>query len=74
MSILTDGSGVSALTSSKVLKDLVADFLLTLVATLVASNVLSVQDAVTAPAAVGFGIAGAAFHAGFRFVMRWTNS
>lgn len=71
---LTDGTGVSAITLKKLVKDFVADFLLTGVATLGASTILSLGDALQAPDVAGLAIAGAAIRAGYRVALRWATS
>ena len=72
--VLTDGTGISKLTSSKVVKDLVVDFLLTLSATFTAANILSITDAVGAPEQAGIAVAGALFRVVYRALMRWGTS
>ncbi len=71
---LTDGTGVSAITGSKFLKDFVLDFLMTASAALVAVNVLDVQTALAAPAVVETAIAGALIRVLYRVVLRWASS
>lgn len=71
---LTDGSGVSAITGSKVLKDFVADVLMTGAAALIAVNVTSVDTALAAPAVVVTAVAGAIISATYRIVLRWATS
>lgn len=71
---LTDGTGVSALTGSKFLKDLVADILLGAAAGLAVVNVAGVQDAVAAPAVAAFAIANATIAAVYRAALRWATT
>jgi hypothetical protein len=71
---LTDGTGVSAITGSKFLKDLVADFLLSAAAALVAVQIVDVGDAVATPTVAGFAIAGAAIRAAYRATLRWATT
>ena len=73
-SALTDGTGVSALTSSKVLKDLVADMLLGGAAALVASQVVDVGTAINQPQVVAFALTGAIIRALYRAGLRWATS
>lgn len=74
MSVLTDGTGVSQLTGAKLLKDFVADSLLTGAAALATSSILSLGDAVAAPQAAAFAVAGALIRVAYRAVLRWTSS
>jgi hypothetical protein len=74
---LTDNTGVSKLTGSKVVKDLVADFLLTLAATLGAGaglETLDIGGAIAAPTAVGIAVAGAVIRVLYRAALRWATS
>lgn len=71
---LTDGTGISRLTSSKVAKDLVADFLLTASAALVAVNVMSVDAAVASPTVVATAVGGALIRVVYRFVLKWATT
>lgn len=71
---LTDGTGVSAITASKVVKDFVADVLLSGAAALVAVQVVDVGSAVAAPQVAGFAIAGAVIRALYRAVLRWATT
>lgn len=71
---LTEGTGISAITATKLIKDFVADFLLTAAAALGTSMIMSLGDAVAAPQVAGFAIAGAAIRAGYRIVLRWAQT
>lgn len=71
---LTDGTGISVITGSKLLKDFVADFLLTAGTALATANILNLEDAATAPNVAAFAIAGAAIRAGYRIVLRWATT
>lgn len=71
---LTDGTGVSALTVTKVVKDFVADVLLSGAAALAAVQIMDVGSAVAAPQVVGFALAGAVIRAGYRAVLRWATT
>ncbi len=71
---LTDGTGVSKLLASKVIKDLVADFLLSLPAVFVGLNIADLEGALAAPAAVGIAVGDAAIRWGYRAILRWTQS
>ena len=72
--LLTDGAGVSRLTSSKLVKDLVADFLITFSAALVGSNVAGVADAFAAPQLVLIAGAGAMLHTIYRGLLKWSTT
>ena len=71
---LTDGTGVSPITLTKLIKDFVADFLLTAAAALAAVQVMDLGAAVQAPEAAGFAIAGAAIRAAYRIILRWAQT
>lgn len=74
---LTDGTGISALTGSKVLKDFVLDFLLTAAAALGAGATLDALDIgsiVQAPEAATIAIAGALIRTIYRAAIRWASS
>lgn len=74
VSVLTDGTGVSAITLKKLVKDFVADFLLTGASAIAAANIFGIQDAVAAPEVAGFAIGGAAIRAGYRVILRWATT
>lgn len=74
VSRLTDGSGVSALTSNKLVKDFVLDVLLAVPAGLLAINVGGVQSALAASAGVAFVIGDAVVKAAYRVGLRWAQS
>lgn len=71
---LTEGTGVSAITGSKILKDIVLDFLLSLPAVFVAINVASLDQALLVPTAVGIGVADALIRVLYRAAIRWAQS
>ena len=73
-SALTDGTGISALTSSKLVKDFVVDFLITASASLAAVNIMSLNDAVAAPQIVATAIGGALIRVAYRFILKWASS
>lgn len=73
-SVLTDGTGVSRITTSKFVKDFVADVLLSGAAALVAVNIMSLDTAVANPTAAAFAFGGAVIRAAYRAVLRWTQS
>ena len=70
---LTDGTGVSALTVPKVVKDFVVDFVKSLSAVLIASNIGSVQVALDQPHQVGIAVLSALLSTGYRFILSWGN-
>lgn len=74
---LTDGTGVSPLTGQKLVKDFVADFLITLAATLGAGagmDALDVGSIINGPDAALISVVGAFLRAGYRAALRWTQS
>lgn len=75
--VLTDGTGVSKLTSSKVVKDLVLDFLLTGAAALGAGatlDALNLPGIIGAPEAAAVALGGALIRVLFRAGIRWASS
>ncbi len=73
-SALTDGTGVSALVGSKVVKDLVLDFLLSGAAALVSAQIIDLGAAVNSPQVAGFAVAGALIRTLYRAALRWAQS
>lgn len=73
-STLTDGTGVSPITVTKLFKDFVSDFLLSAAAALGTVQVMDLGTAIAAPDVAAFAIAGAAIRAAFRIVLRWAQS
>lgn len=71
---LTDGTGISQLLASKIVKDLVLDFILTSGAALVALNITDVRAAVLAPAVAATALIDAAIRVVARAVIRWATS
>lgn len=74
---LTDGTGVSKLTGSKVLKDFVADFLLTAAAaaaTVPIANAFGVPTTGAEVLVFGTAILGAFVRAGYRATLRWATT
>jgi hypothetical protein len=71
---LTDGTGISAITGSKLLKDFVLDILLAVPAGFLAINVGSIEAALVAPAAVAFVVGDAGVKALYRVLLRWAQS
>lgn len=72
--ILTDGTGISAFTASKIVKDFVADFLLSGAAALATAQIMSLGDALAAPQVAGFAVAGALIRVAYRAVLKWATS
>jgi hypothetical protein len=71
---LTDGTGVSELTPQKLIKDFVADVLLSGAAALAAIQVVDVGAAIAQPTVVGFALAGAVIRAAYRVALRWATT
>lgn len=71
---LTDDTGISRLTKSKVLKDAVLDFLLALPPALIAINVGSLEAATVMPVAVLFAVGDVGFRVIYRVLLRWAQS
>lgn len=71
---LTDNTGVSPLTITKLIKDFIADFLLSGAAALAAAQVMDLGSAVQAPEATAFAVAGAAIRSLYRIALRWAQT
>ena len=71
---LTDGTGISALTSSKFVKDLVLDFLLAAPVALLGVNVLSLDQAVAVPVTVFFALGDSVIRVVYRAALRWAQT
>ena len=71
---LTDGTGVSAFTVSKFVKDFVADVLLSAAAALIAVQVVDVGSAIASPQVAAFAVAGAVIRAAYRAALRWATT
>lgn len=72
--VLTDGTGVSPLTTMKFVKDFIADVLLSGAAALAAAQIIEFGSAVESPTVVAFALAGAVIRAGYRAALRWATS
>lgn len=71
---LTDGTGISRLLASKILKDLVLDFCLTIVPAFAAINVLNLNAALAVPGAIAIAAGDSAIRVAFRAIVRWAQS
>ena len=71
---LTDGTGVSPMNWTKVIKDFVADVLLSGAAALVAVQIVDVGAALATPQVAAFALAGAVIRAGYRAALRWATT
>ena len=71
---LTDGTGVSQLTASKVTKDFVADVLLSGAAALAAAQVIDIGSAIQNQQVAAFAIIGAVVRAAYRAALRWATT
>jgi hypothetical protein len=71
---LTDGTGISAFTASKVFKDFVADVLLSGAAALAAAQIVDVGSAIQTPEVAAFAIIGAVVRALYRAGLRWATT
>lgn len=74
VSTLTDGTGVSALVSSKLIKDIVLDALLSIPVSLAAINVTGLDSALAAPLAVTIAVADSLIRVVYRAALRWAQS
>ena len=71
---LTDGTGISAITATKFVKDFIADVLLSGASALVAVNVMSLDSAVSNPTVAAFALGGAVIRAAYRAALRWATT
>lgn len=71
---LTDGTGISQLLASKVIKDLVLDALLSIPVSLAAINVGGLEAAIVAPVAVAIAVADSLVRVVYRALLRWAQS
>ena len=74
VAVLTDGTGVSPIDLQKLVKDFVADFLLSGAAALAAAQIVDVGSAVQTPDVVAFALTGAAIRAAYRVILRWATT
>jgi len=71
---LTDGTGVSAITVTKFVKDFVADVLLSGAAALAAVQITDVGAAIDQQQVVAFALVGATIRAAYRAILRWATT
>jgi len=74
VSTLTDGTGISRFTTSKFVKDFVADVLLSGAAALAAAQILDVGSAIQTPDVAAFALTGAVVRAAYRAILRWATT
>ncbi len=72
--VLTDGTGVSNFTASKLIKDFVADVLLSGAAALVAVQITDVGSALATPQVAAFAVLGAVIRAVYRAGLKWATT
>ena len=71
---LTDGTGVSSLNVQKVVKDFVADALLSAAAALGAAQIVAIPQTSGQTWIAAYAIGGAIIHAAYRAVLKWAQS
>ena len=71
---LTDGTGVSAFSVPKIVKDFIADALISAAAALAAINVVSIPTDKAQAYTATFAIGGAIIHAAYRTILRWAQT
>jgi len=74
VSTLTDGTGISQLLASKIVKDFVADFLLALPPVFIGLSITDLNGALAAPAAVAIGVGDALIRVVYRSILKWATS
>lgn len=73
-STLTDGTGVSKLLGSKVVKDLILDALLSLPVSIAAINITGLESALAAPVAVAIAVGDSLIRVIYRAALRYAQS
>lgn len=71
---LTDGTGVSSLTVPKVVKDAIADALLSVPGALIAVNVTGLDTALAAPLVAAVAIGDVILRVVYRAVLKWSQT
>jgi ABC-type antimicrobial peptide transport system permease subunit len=71
---LTDGTGVSSLTVPKIIKDAIADALLSLPGALIAINVTGLDQALAAPLVVAVAVGDVIIRVLYRTVLKWAQT
>lgn len=71
---LTDNTGVSSLTVPKLVKDLIADILLSGAAALAAVQIVNLDQAAQQPTVVSFALGGAVIRAVYRAALKWATT
>lgn len=72
--VLTDGTGVSPVGVTKLVKDFVADVLLSGAAALAAAQIIDVGSAIDQPQVAAFAVVGAVVRAAYRAILRWATT
>ena len=71
---LTDGTGIGSFTAPKVVKDFIADALISAAAALGAAQVVAIPADTAQASIAAFAICGAVIHALYRAVLKWAQT
>ena len=71
---LTDATGIGSWNVRKVVKDFIADALLSAAAALGAAQIVAVPADWQTTIVAGYAVAGAVIHAAYRAVLKWAQS
>lgn len=71
---LTDGTGVSSLTVPKVVKDAIADALLSIPGALIAVNVTGLDSALAAPLVAAVAVGDVILRVVYRAALKWSQT
>jgi len=71
---LTDGTGIGTFNAPKIVKDFIADTLLSAAAALAAINIVAIPADKAGAYAAAVAIGGAIIHALYRTVLKWAQS
>lgn len=70
---LTDGTGVSALTVPKVVKDVILDALLSIPVALLAVNINNLETALAAPLVIAVAVGDSLIRVVYRAALKWAQ-
>jgi hypothetical protein len=71
---LTDGSGIGTFTVPKIIKDFIADALISAAAGLASVNIVAIPTDKAQSIVAAYAIGGAVIHALYRAVLKWATS
>lgn len=71
---LTDGSGIGTFNLTKIVKDFIADALISAAAGLAAVNIVAIPTDKAQGVVAAYAIGGAIIHAAYRAVLKWAQT